>query len=75
MRSLRRKLWARFATPLFPVSLSIAAAVTSMQEPVFPALIAAAALTLAAVVLIFAHLSRAYFEQKSPRLSTSRATI
>ncbi len=55
------KSWARFATPLFPVSFTTAAVALITWEGVPLALFAAAAFTLTAVVLIFSPPSRAYF--------------
>ncbi|WP_102194602.1 hypothetical protein [Microbacterium aurantiacum] len=66
-----RKSWARYGTPLFPVSFAAAAVAMSTWEGFFPALIVAAVLTGAAVVLIFAPPSRAYFTREQPT-STSK---
>jgi len=65
---MNRRAWARFATPLFPVTLA-GAAVWVVPGGEFPILLAAAALTTVAVALIFVPASRIYF---SPRRITSR---
>lgn len=60
---MNRKSWARFATPLFPITFAIAAAaVTPFYE--FLILLVVVALTTAAVVLIFVPSSRVYFAQR-----------
>lgn len=55
-----RKSWARFATPLFPVSIAIIAVMVGSEGPIV-VLAAVAALSVIAVVLIFAPSSRVYF--------------
>ena len=62
-----RKRWARYATLLFPVSFAVAAASMMEWEEIIPVLLGAVVVTLAAVVLIFAPLSRRYFEPTALR--------
>lgn len=58
---MTRHSWARYATVVFPVSVVVAVVAMFESRDAIPGLLAALALSVIAVALLFAPSSRAYF--------------